>query len=96
MEAFEQADADGTDGVAEANLVDALKTRAEVRNELINLAGYDEDKETYRHVAFANYLAERNGEEDVALPGQERPQIAVVVARGQIVNGDRRAGMIWW
>lgn len=94
MEAFEQADADMAQMALQANLVDALKTRAEVRNELINLAGYDEDKETYRHVAFANYLTERNGEEDVALPGQERPQIAVVVARGQIVNGSRRAGMI--
>ncbi len=94
MEAFEQADADMAQMALQANLVDALKTRAEVRNELINLAGYDEDKETYRHVAFASYLTERNGEEDVALPGQERPQIAVVVARGQIVNGSRRAGMI--
>lgn len=94
MNAFEQADANMAKMALTANLVDALKTRAEVRTELINLAGYDEDKETYRHVAFNDYIAEPSNDAVTPLSSSKKPQIAVVVARGQIVNGSRRAGMI--
>lgn len=94
MAAFEAADANMAKMALDANFVDALKTRAEVRNELINLAGLDEDKDTYRHVAFANYVREGNGEQSASMPGKDKPQVAVIMARGQIVNGSRQAGMI--
>ncbi|MGM0525413.1 MAG: signal peptide peptidase SppA [Pseudomonadota bacterium] len=94
LAAFNEVDGNMAEMALQGGLVDALKTRSEVRNELINLAGYDEDKETYRHVALVDYLRERDQSDQPALPNKEFNQIAVVVARGQIVNGSRQAGMI--
>ncbi|MDV6315073.1 signal peptide peptidase SppA [Idiomarina sp. HP20-50] len=93
MSAFNKANGDMAQMALETNLVDALKTRTEVRNELINLAGHDKEDDTFRHVTFENYLAS-----DAPAPGSIAPskndQIAVVVAKGQIVNGTQKPGMI--
>ncbi|MGM0481220.1 MAG: signal peptide peptidase SppA [Pseudomonadota bacterium] len=94
LAAFNNANGNLAEMALEANLVDQLKTRAQVRNELINLAGYDEDKETYRHIAFHDYINEVKGKVKSLLPKDKENEIAVVVARGQIVDGRQRAGMI--
>ncbi|WP_404399231.1 signal peptide peptidase SppA [Idiomarina seosinensis] len=94
LAAFNNANGNLAKLALEANLVDALKTRAEVRNELINLAGYDEDKKTYRHISFADYLNEVGNGNKALLPDDSNNEIAVVVARGQIVDGYQRAGMV--
>lgn len=95
MQAFEAADGNLAEMALSANLVDALKTRSEVRNELINLAGMDEDDDTYRHVVFNEYLREKPAEQPTPASLQkDKSQVAVVVARGQIVDGSRKAGMI--
>ncbi|PWW39212.1 signal peptide peptidase A [Idiomarina loihiensis] len=93
MSAFDSANGDMAKMALETNMVDALRTRTEVRNELINLAGLDKEKDTFRHITFDNYLA---SEADIpeGLKPQDRNQIAVIVARGQIVNGSQKAGMI--
>lgn len=93
LQAFDDAQGDMAEMALRSNLVDALKTRTEVRTELINLAGYDEDKETFRHIAYNDYNAEPS---EKAMPVHQgsQDQIAVVVARGQIVNGSRKPGMI--
>lgn len=93
LSAFNSANGDMAKMALETNMVDALRTRTEVRNELINLAGYDKEEDTFRHITYDNYLAT---EKDVpeSLQPTDRSQIAVVVARGQIVNGSQKAGMI--
>ena len=93
MAAFESANGDMAQMALDTNLVDALKTRTEIRNELINLSGYDEDAKTFRNIGFSSYITEPD--EDLnPLAESKKDQIAVVVARGQIVNGTQRAGMI--
>ena len=93
MAAFESANGDMAQMALDTNLVDALKTRTEIRNELINLSGYDEDAKTFRNIGFSAYITEPD--EDLnPLAESKKDQIAVVVARGQIVNGTQRAGMI--
>jgi len=93
MSAFESANGDMAKLALETNMVDALRTRTEVRNELINLAGYDKEEDTFRHITYDNYLATEM-EVPENLQPTDRDQIAVVVARGQIVNGSQKAGMI--
>lgn len=93
MSAFNSANGDMAKMALETNMVDALRTRTEVRNELINLAGYDKEEDTFRHITYDNYLATEMEVPETLQP-TDRSQIAVVVARGQIVNGSQKAGMI--
>jgi protease-4 len=73
-------------------LVDALKTRDEVRQELIGLVGEDEDEKTFVQVQFDKYL-------DVIQPQREKirtgtSKVGVIVAKGIILDGTQPAGKI--
>lgn len=77
-----------------ANLVDELATRDTIRTALINLAGLDRDKDTYRHIVYTDYqrvLSVENGNNTMF---DDRPRIDVIVARGAIMDGSRPAGEI--
>ncbi|RUO25650.1 signal peptide peptidase SppA [Aliidiomarina minuta] len=79
----------------QAGLVDELKVRNEMRNELINLAGYDNDKETYRHITYQDYLRTLDSEKQMSPKTKSHDnQIAIIVGRGPILDGHRRAGEI--
>ncbi|HEX6832724.1 MAG TPA: signal peptide peptidase SppA [Rudaea sp.] len=69
-------------------LVDKLATRDQAREMLIGKGVRDEH--TFRQIAFNDYavLVQREHLGDV------RPQVAVVVAEGEIVSGDQPAGTI--
>ena len=73
-------------------LVDELKTRDEVKDELIRLVGEDEDKNTFKQIQLDEYL-------DVIRPELRRTdpdssKIGVIVARGIILDGTQPAGKI--
>ena len=73
-------------------LVDALKTRDEVRRELIGLVGEDQEKKTFNQIQFEEYL-------DVIQPQREKtrmgvPKVGIVVAKGLILDGPQPAGKI--
>jgi protease-4 len=73
-------------------LVDALKTRDEVRAELIALVGQDEDEMTINQIQFDDYLAAIQPQR-----GQNRedtPKVGVIVAKGIILDGVQPAGKI--
>ncbi len=73
-------------------LVDALKTRDEVRVELIALVGQDEDEMTINQIQFDDYLAAIQPQR-----GQNRedtPKVGVIVAKGIILDGVQPAGKI--
>lgn len=72
-------------------LVDELKTGEEVRQELIELAGEDPAKHTFRQVRFNDYLkaVRPNGRSDEA-----GPKVGVIVAQGLILDGTQPAGKI--
>jgi protease-4 len=73
-------------------LVDGLKTRDEVRQEMIAVVGKDEDTGTFRQIDFYDYL-------DINRPfikriRPNRPKVGVIVAKGLILDGDQPAGTI--
>lgn len=71
----------------EQGLVDALKNRDEVRARLVELVGADDSGNSFNRVTMADYVAatrpEIRGDGDT---------VAVVVARGTILDGDQPAG----
>ena len=73
-------------------LVDALKTRDEVREELIALVGEDKDEMTINQIQFDDYLAviqlqrEQNRE--------DTSKVGVIIAKGIILDGVQPAGKI--
>lgn len=72
-------------------LVDALKTREQVEDLMVERGTADEDAEGgFKQVGFEAYLAQLA----MHRPVDTRPQVAVVVAQGEIVGGDQPAGTI--
>jgi protease IV len=74
----------------EQGLVDELKTRDEVRRLLIEKGAEDEENHTFRYVDVEDY-ALRAAALDVGLG---KPKLAVVVAEGEIVDGEGAPGTI--
>ena len=73
-------------------LVTGLKTLEEVENILAERGAKDEDAEGgYRQIAYEQYLMHQN---IGVSPVDERPQVAVVVAEGEILDGEQKAGTI--
>ncbi|GGD48842.1 signal peptide peptidase SppA [Pseudoxanthomonas indica] len=74
-------------------LVDGLKTREEVENLLIERGVADEDSDTgFRAVSLEGYLTHMDTQRPPTL--DSRPQVAVVVAEGEIVDGEQPAGRV--
>lgn len=73
-------------------LVDGLKTREQVEDLLTERGVADEDSETgFRSVDLNGYLARLDASR---LPLDERPQVAIVVAAGEITGGEEPPGKI--
>lgn len=68
-------------------LVDALKTRDEVRSLLIERGAKDEKSKSYRQVSLAAYQA-------YLKPKTQGPALGVVVAEGEIVDGEAGLGRV--
>jgi protease-4 len=87
----------GTDGdlakyAVQQKLVDGLKTAEEVGDLLAERGAADGDAEDgYRQVSFDEYLARL---EAGVNPVDQRPQVAVVVAEGEISGGEQPPGKI--
>ncbi|MFU2508797.1 signal peptide peptidase SppA [Pseudoalteromonas sp. ASV78] len=72
--------------------VDSLKTNQQVRRELIELVGAEETGKTFNQVSFKEYLSLIKPPVEFDNPMTEK--VAVVVARGTISDGERKAGEI--
>ncbi|MCL7715442.1 signal peptide peptidase SppA [Stenotrophomonas mori] len=73
-------------------LVDGLKTREEVEALLTERGVADSDADGgFRQVALGDYLAQIDARRS---PIDKRPQVAVVVAEGEIAGGDLPAGRV--
>jgi len=75
----------------EQKLVDTLIDEAEFRQLMIERGVLDEDEETFRQVSLEGYLGFLGRER---LPFDARPQVAVVVAQGEIVDGEQPPGTV--
>jgi protease-4 len=76
----------------QAKLVDGLAPRDEVRRRLIALVGEDKDRHSFRQVGFAEYLRARGGDRSGATGRGQA--VAVVVAKGTILDGSQPPGTI--
>ena len=72
-------------------LVDALKTQDEFRALMIERGVEDEEIHSFRQVSLDDYLGFLARD---TMPIDTRPQIAVVVAQGEIVDGEHPPGMV--
>ena len=72
--------------------VDALMTRDEVRNELIQKVGQDDTETTYKHIRFSNYLNIILPDLRPYSPGKDK--VGVIVAKGIIMDGKQPPGRI--
>ncbi len=74
-------------------LVDGLKTQEEVETLLTKRGVADEDSDNgFRSVSLGGYLAQVDAK--TVRIADERPQVAVVVAAGEITDGEQPAGTI--
>jgi protease-4 len=76
----------------DARLVDKVGYRDEVRARMIELAGLDEKEKTFKQVSVDDYLQARGGDRSGASGGGDA--VAVVVAKGDILDGKQPAGTI--
>ncbi|CAB1078694.1 hypothetical protein JY97_17745 [Alkalispirochaeta odontotermitis] len=73
-------------------LVDALKTRDEVREDLVRLVGENKDKKSFKQIEFNEYLA---AVRPIFLRTRaDSPKVGVIVAQGIILDGDQPTGRI--
>lgn len=95
MALMESADHNQATLAIQANLVDALYSRQEMRDQLIELAGLDTDTNSYRYITLNDYQRVLQADVNPMLEAMDpRPEVAVIVGRGVIMDGSRRAGEI--
>ena len=75
-----------------AKLVDRLGYRDEVRKRMIEIAGENKAEHTFKQIAVAGYLAAKGGDRTGATGRGD--SVAVVVAKGEILDGKQPAGKI--
>lgn len=74
----------------DAGLVDELRTRDQVRNRLIALAGAQPDSDTFMQVGLREYLAPLRAQRRAA----RGRGVGVIVAAGDILDGEQPPGLI--
>jgi protease-4 len=72
-------------------LVDELKTMREARQELIELAGEDRSRHTFRQIRFDDYVKAVRSSRSAA---ESDAKVGVIVAQGMILDGTQPAGRI--
>lgn len=91
-EGIAAADGDLARFALQQKLVDGLKTREEVETLLTERGEADSDADGgFRQIALNDYLMQVDARRS---PVDSRPQVAVVVAEGEIAGGDLPAGRI--
>jgi len=85
-------DGDSARLALESGLVDGLKTRDQVQQELIDLVGEDHESRSYNQIHYEDYLAAVGSRP--ASSGSHQDQVGVIVARGIILDGAQPAGRI--
>lgn len=95
---FEALLAESNDDLAQmaltTGLVDELMTREAFRTQMINLTGLDDDERSWRSIGHHAYLNAPHLHLETTDAPAAKDEIAVVVARGMIVDGYQKPGMI--
>jgi protease-4 len=89
---FEAADSDFAQYALQNGWVDALRTRNEFRNEMVELLGESDDDAGYNTISYRNYLEAITS--PIPLPESSKDKVAIVVAKGTILDGNQKPGTI--
>lgn len=89
---IESSNGDTAKIALENGLVDKLMTRGDFRQYMIDMVGLNEKKTTYKNIHFKDYLKTKRP--IIEMPITAEKQIAVVVAKGTIVDGFQKEGTI--
>lgn len=89
---FAESDNDFAKYALDNNWVDALKTRDQVREEMVELVGANESKLGFNKISLKNYLKVINPPLPALDNGMDK--VGIVVAKGTILNGKQKAGTI--
>jgi protease-4 len=76
----------------QAKLVTAVKSRPDVEKRLIELVGEDEDTGSFHSVTVSEYLRYAHAQKKLHAAG--KPRIGVIVAEGEILDGEQPPGTI--
>lgn len=76
----------------DAGLVTAVKTRLDAETRLIGLVGEDESSGSFRSVSSGDYLHYARAQKKLHEAG--KPRIGVIVAEGEILDGEQSPGSI--
>ena len=87
-----KVDGDTAQLALDYGLVDDLKTREEVKDELIQLVGQDTDGNTFNQIQLDEYLEVIRPE--LIQTDPDRSRVGIIVARGMILDGTQPAGKI--
>ncbi|MBU2870566.1 signal peptide peptidase SppA [Colwellia sp. E2M01] len=80
--------------------VDQLLSRQEMRNELIKLVGLNKKGDSYSSIGYKNYLTATNSplavniEDNTELTIASTDKVAIIVAKGNILDGKQKSGTI--
>ncbi len=86
-----KADGDTAKLAVEKQLVDGLKTRDEMRKYLIQVSGRNSKGDDFNKIHFEDYLRIVRSSLNV---GEDSPKVGVIVAKGNIMNGEQLTGNI--
>lgn len=90
-EVLQQHDGDTAKAALAAGLVDGIKTRDEINNYLVDIAGAVNDDGQYEGIYFQRYLWLQK----MDLPASKSSdKVGVIVAAGNIISGEQPAGTI--
>lgn len=91
LEKIAQANGSVAEYALSNNWVDALKTRDEIRHELISRVGKNNNS-SFKQVSYREYLALKKQQLIFEVPNTDK--IAIIVAKGNILNGVQKPGKI--
>jgi protease-4 len=90
---FEAVEGDFAQYALSNNWVDGLRTRAQFRSEMIALLGVGEEENTFNYVSFSAYSKMLKPIFPTSMDNTDN-QIAVIVAKGSILDGEQDPGAI--
>jgi protease IV len=87
-----QNNGDAAKMALKAGLVDELMTRVQFREKMIALVGKDDENHSFKSITHAKYL--KAIKSPINLTNPNTAKVAVITAKGSIVDGDQKEGMI--
>lgn len=89
---FESVNGDFAEYALQNGWVDGLRSRNEFREEMVALLGEADNKRGYNIVSYQKYLGLITPQ--IALPESSKDKVAIVIAKGTILDGTQKPGTI--